>query len=86
MGGAGYDMDLSYDGLTFLEGRIQEGNEVPLSEDDMEATKADPNYVQEIVKSYSIIKDLERAGVVSKQELERFLDGLQPIYTRLKGE
>jgi hypothetical protein len=27
MGGAGYDMDLSYDGLTFLEGKVQESND-----------------------------------------------------------
>lgn len=67
MGGAGYDMDLSYDGLTFLEGKDpnqqedEDGEQVTLSEDDMEDLSSDI--------------DAEEAGIENTEDMEGITEG-----------
>jgi hypothetical protein len=94
MGGAGYDMDLSYDGLTFLEGVNHPDDPTAVDVDDEEKDPEDFDDIseafendgyQDFLSALSKFVGLKKEGVITEDEYSKIMDACLPIYNRLKG-
>ena len=87
MGGAGYDMDLSYDGLTFLEegpGNQQEDEDGDQVFEDVENKEGSPEDYRRFMDAFYTFIQLKKDGVITQDELDSISRGVAPVYERLR--
>ena len=89
MGGAGYDMDLSYDGLMFVEG-AGPGNQQEDEDGDQvyedEVKGSGDNGYDTFLRALTPIMDLVKKGIITEEEKDKIINACVPIFTRLKGD
>jgi len=89
MGGAGYDMDLSYDGLMFVEG-AGPGNQQEDEDGDQvyedEAKGSGDNGYDTFLRALTPIINLVKKGIITEEEKDKIINACVPIFTRLKGD
>jgi hypothetical protein len=89
MGGAGYDMDLSYDGLMFVEG-AGPGNQQEDEDGDQvyedEAKGSGDNGYDAFLRALTPIMDLVKKGIITEDEKDKIINACVPVFTRLKGD
>jgi hypothetical protein len=88
MGGAGYDMDLSYDGLTFLEegpSNQQEDEDGDQVYEDEVKGSGDNGY-ETFLRALTPIINLVKKGIITEEEKDKIINACVPIFTRLKGD
>ena len=89
MGGAGYDMDLSYDGLMFVEG-AGPGNQQEDEDGDQvyedEVKGSGDNGYDAFLRALTPIMDLVKKGIITEDEKDKIINACVPVFTRLKGD
>ena len=89
MGGAGYDMDLSYDGLMFVEG-AGPGNQQEDEDGDQvyedEVKGSGDNGYDTFLRALTPIINLVKKGIITEEEKDKIINACVPIFTRLKGD
>jgi hypothetical protein len=91
-GGGDYDMDLSYDGLVFVEGKISEmesekdPEDMIMKEEGEEMPGSNDEGYQDFLSALSKFVGLKKEGVITEDEYSKIMDACLPIYNRLKGE
>ena len=93
-GGGDYDMDLSYDGLMFVEGKRpvseMESEKNPedmiMKEEGEEMPGSSNDGYKAFIDALTAFVDLKREGVITEEEKDKIVSACIPIYDRLKAK
>jgi hypothetical protein len=82
-------MDLSYDGLMFVEG-AGPGNQQEDEDGDQvyedEVKGSGDNGYDTFLRALTPIMDLVKKGIITEEEKDKIINACVPIFTRLKGD
>lgn len=82
-GGGDYDIDISSDGLNFVnEGGTEDFGNISEDENAPEATE---EHYRKLIDAFHGFMDLKKAGIITQEELDSISRGIVPAYDRLRA-